>query len=83
MELLDQPVELVPGEDVAELEEPLAQCGDVFLDVPALGDDRGLAEGFRESCFMEVSLVISTGFNVGDYEGWHVLAQYLLVALMM
>ncbi|MFH1278131.1 MAG: TrkH family potassium uptake protein [Candidatus Eisenbacteria bacterium] len=35
-----------------------------------------------DSAFQVVSITTTTGFGTADYELWHVLAQYLLVALM-
>jgi len=41
-----------------------------------------LAENLRYSAFQAVSILTTTGFGTADYEGWSVLAQYLLISLM-
>lgn len=41
-----------------------------------------LFENLRYSSFQVVSILTTTGFGTADYEGWPVLAQYLLVLLM-
>ena len=41
-----------------------------------------LFDNLRYSAFQAVSILTTTGFGTADYEGWPVLAQYLLVCLM-
>ncbi len=41
-----------------------------------------LFDNLRYSAFQAVSILTTTGFGTADYEGWPVLAQYLLVLLM-
>jgi trk system potassium uptake protein TrkH len=50
-----------------------------FLNRPHYG---GTHENACDSAFQVVSIATTTGFGTADYERWHVLSQYILVALM-
>jgi trk system potassium uptake protein TrkH len=41
-----------------------------------------IVDNLRYSAFQATSILTTTGFGTADYEGWPVLAQYLLVSLM-
>jgi trk system potassium uptake protein TrkH len=41
-----------------------------------------IVDNLRYSAFQATSILTTTGFGTADYEGWPVLAQYLLVFLM-
>ncbi|MEJ2199732.1 MAG: potassium transporter TrkG [Desulfuromonadaceae bacterium] len=40
------------------------------------------SDNLRYSAFQATSILTTTGFGTADYEGWPVMAQYLLVSLM-
>jgi trk system potassium uptake protein TrkH len=46
------------------------------------GGELPLSDALRHSAFTVVSIVTTTGFATEDYEAWHVLSQYVLIALM-
>ncbi len=47
------------------------------------GGGQDAATALRDSAFTVVSIVTTTGFATADYETWHVLSLYVLLALML
>ncbi|MBI1389886.1 MAG: TrkH family potassium uptake protein [bacterium] len=46
------------------------------------GDYSTFADSFQHSIFQTASIMTTTGFATGDFEGWHPLAQMILFLLM-